>query len=363
MRGAVVQNVVAEVAAEVRAAFSALREAEAQSIKAEKKLDDIRRAVGLRKLELGRALVRARSAFPRSGPKAKGWGEFLEKEGLDQPRAWELMKLAGYVEVSSTSGGRADEMPTLREAGIDKRPRKGEEPAPLPKRVRVGFDLRLGAWQTVLADAGMVDAVISDTPYSERTHAKSRDGVREDGWDDEGLAPNYTHWTPADVDAFVGAWSPRCRGWMVGICDHHLIEAWATAYERHGRYAFAPVVCVIQGMSVRLGGDGPSSWAIYAMVSRPAHLSRWGTLPGAYVGSREPGAKNGRGKPRWLMDALVRDYTRPGDLVCDPLAGYGTTLISALSLGRRCIGAELDREAHEEAYRRSSSGTDSTTAA
>ena len=46
------------------------------------------------------------------------------------------------------------------------------------------------------------------------------------------------------------------------------------------------------------------------------------------------------------MRALVRDYSRPGDLVCDPCAGGATTLIAAALEGRRAIGAELDPETY-----------------
>lgn len=332
------------VLADVRAAASALREAEAQEIKAAEKAEKTKRITGLRRLELGRALYEARKLWPRSGPKAKGWGDFLDREGFEQSTAWRLMKDAGFDpdEISCTPAERMKS---------DKEKAKPQLRIVAPPR---GFDLRVGDWHQVLADVGTVDAVIVDPPYSERTHSKSRDGVREDGWDDEGLAPNYTAWDRDDVDAFVGEWHPRCRGWMVALTDHHLIGAWTDAYERHGRYAFAPVPCVIQGMSVRLGGDGPSSWAVYAMVSRPASLLRWGTLPGAYTGGREAGSKAGRGKPSWLMDAIVADYSRGGDLVCDPLAGYGVTLLSALRLGRRAVGAEIDSEVHAEAMARAS---------
>ena len=90
------------------------------------------------------------------------------------------------------------------------------------------------------------------------------------------------------------------------------------------------------------------------MVARPSTkaYATWGTLDGAYVVPRGSEAGQGRGKPPWLINALIRDYTRPGDLVCDPLAGWGSTLAAATSLGRRAIGAEMDRDAFNEATRR-----------
>jgi tRNA G10 N-methylase Trm11 len=42
------------------------------------------------------------------------------------------------------------------------------------------------------------------------------------------------------------------------------------------------------------------------------------------------------------MRALVRDYSRPGDLVCDPCCGAGTTLRAAIEEGRRAIGGDID---------------------
>jgi DNA modification methylase len=52
------------------------------------------------------------------------------------------------------------------------------------------------------------------------------------------------------------------------------------------------------------------------------------------------------------MSALVRDYSRPGDLICDPFAGWGSTLAAAVANGRRAIGSEMDRDAFNEANRR-----------
>ena len=111
---------------------------------------------------------------------------------------------------------------------------------------------------------------------------------------------------------------------------------------------------MISGMSVRLQGDGPSSESLSLLVARPrtVEFSRWGTLTGKYIGPAVRGSSKGRGKPPWLIEAIVRDYTRKGDLVCDPFVGWGSTLTAALTYGRRAIGSEMDRAAYDEARRR-----------
>lgn len=360
---AIVDDSREQAMAAVRAAASSLREAEVQSAKADKKAEVARGEVSRRRLELGKALIAARKKWPKRGPNARGWGEHLVREGIEQSTAWRMMRDAGWTEDDDTDGPGGEfscDQSGLHETSAPRGPRLVPDPPPESDPVRQpraalprpGFALRLGRWQLALADAGMVDTLITDHPYGARTHAS--EATREDGHDVDGLAPEYSHWTAADVMDFAQAWSARVRGWIVAITSHDLIPAWEAAYEAVGRYGFAPVPCVINGMSVRLRGDGPSSCAVYAMVGRPrsAEFARWGTLPGAYTGSRENGAEGGRGKPSWLMRALVRDYSRAGDLICDPMAGYGATLIAALDEGRRCIGSELDHAAYDEAYRR-----------
>lgn len=215
-----------------------------------------------------------------------------------------------------------------------------------------GLTLHRGDWRDVLPEQ-TCDAVIFDPPYGARTHAAEVNS-RSDGHVQEGLHPEYDAWTAVDVSQFVTSWSPRTRGWMISLTSHDLIPAWESAYDAVGRYCFAPVPCVMRGMSVRLLNDGPSSWAVYAIVARPRakEFMNTGVRPGAYTGPAGTEAGGGRGKPAWLMNALVRDYTKPGDLVCDPLAGWGATLSSALSLGRNAIGSEVNVDAYTEAIRR-----------
>ncbi|MEV6256924.1 DNA methyltransferase [Nocardia sp. NPDC051911] len=43
-----------------------------------------------------------------------------------------------------------------------------------------------------------------------------------------------------------------------------------------------------------------------------------------------------------IVQHAVATYTRPGDLVLDPMCGIGTTLVESLHLGRRAVGVEYE---------------------
>ena len=56
------------------------------------------------------------------------------------------------------------------------------------------------------------------------------------------------------------------------------------------------------------------------------------------------------------MRAIVRDYSRPGDLVVDPFCGSGTTALACAMEGRRCITSEEKPEHYEIARKRLTRG-------
>jgi len=230
------------------------------------------------------------------------------------------------------------------------------------------IDLRLGRWQDTLADVTTCDAVICDPPYGAKTHdghdemstEKRKAGIYKgrpvpDG--KVGRPLNYACWQPDDVRAFVDSWAPRCRGWFVAFTSHDLVPDYTASLEAHDRYVFAPLPFFSPGSRVRLSGDGPSSWTCWIVVARPraAPFAKWGTLPGGYAGTSPPCEVVG-GKPEWLMRALIRDYSRPGDLIVDPFCGSGTTALAAASEGRRCITSEELPAHHEIARRRFARG-------
>lgn len=232
------------------------------------------------------------------------------------------------------------------------------------------MELRLGDWREVLADVEACDAVIADPPYGARVHKGQRHG-RADRIGANGYAKcdgrvsttglGYDAFSPEDVEVFIRRWGAASSGWLCGFTSSDLVSDYENAAKQAGRYAFAPLAVVTPGMNVRLAGDGPSNWTVYLMVSRPRSgpITKWGTLPGAYIAKHHkyddgvgvPGAKS-----VGLMRAIVRDYSRSGNLIVDPCAGGGTTILAAAMEGRRAIGSEIDPETFEKAVARLSKG-------
>lgn len=220
------------------------------------------------------------------------------------------------------------------------------------------IELRQGDWRQVLADLHGVDCLCTDPPYSDRTHKGQRTGssVR-----DPTIA--YDCLTPEGAREVAEFWAPRVRYWALIFGDHlayrYHEEAWLAA----GWYVFAPVPWMTDTPPPRLAGDGPACAAEYLMVARPRRRleqARMGSRPGRYMvrGRRSCDAPVGIAGQKDLggMRALVRDYSRPGDLIADPFSGSGSTLLAAAAEGRRAIGAELDPDTYRLAVRRLSAG-------
>jgi hypothetical protein len=238
-----------------------------------------------------------------------------------------------------------------------------------------------------IMDGRVANALIVDAPYSDRTHSghlkgkltadraanfaaahaddpspESRYSARKSAAGASGRRDlNYAAWSPEDVESFVLLWANHCDGWMVSITDDVLSQHWRTAFEKTGRFAFPCLPLVETGSRCRLGGDGPSPWSCFIMVARPRTkaFAKWGTLPGAYVqpAERDINSIGGSdrvvgGKPLRSMMAIVRDYSRAGDLVVDPCCGASTTGLAAKKQGRRYIGIDMNHEHCELSARR-----------
>lgn len=213
--------------------------------------------------------------------------------------------------------------------------------------------LYCGDARQILPGLSGIDHIITDPPYSSRTHA-GHDAVAGAARDDaERVALGYAALTPEACQTLAEAFAGACGGWLVWMTDHTLAPHIERALSGLGRYVFAPVPYHHPGRSVRLTGDGPSSWTDWLVVSRTAAQSKWGTLRGGYVAG--PGWDDKQrmgGKPTRLMQMVVCDYSRSGETVCDPFMGAGTTGVACMKEGRDFIGIEIDPEAFELSCRR-----------
>jgi len=52
------------------------------------------------------------------------------------------------------------------------------------------------------------------------------------------------------------------------------------------------------------------------------------------------------------IQKFIEHFTNPGDVVCDPFSGSGTTALACKNTGRSFIGSEIDTEAYNSAIRR-----------
>lgn len=90
-------------------------------------------------------------------------------------------------------------------------------------------------------------------------------------------------------------------------------------------------------------------------TTRPATTTGHGSSVSVWAtGQIAPAAQRVRGRyhpdsvkhPAKMLPAIVthavQAYTRPGDLVLDPMCGIGTTLVESLHLGRRAVGVEYE---------------------
>ncbi len=85
-------------------------------------------------------------------------------------------------------------------------------------------------------------------------------------------------------------------------------------------------------------GDPPRVWCVAAGYDDDGEAQRWGSHPNH--------------KPFSVLEALVRQWSRPGDLILDPFAGSGSIPAAALRLGRGAACSELEQDWAERAAAR-----------
>jgi site-specific DNA-methyltransferase (adenine-specific) len=204
-----------------------------------------------------------------------------------------------------------------------------------------------------------VDVLLADPPFSERVHARLGREGRSDGVASRD-ALSFGHLTRADASSIAGQAARAVRRWVLLFCDELAFPLGREAGEAAGLEFVRLGAWVKTDAMPQMSGDRPAAGLEFLAIfhaPRESGRMKWnaGGRSATWTGScQEHGVprEHPAQKPIWLCEALVRDFTDPGELILDPFAGSGTTGVACKRLGRRFIGFERDPKYHAIAERR-----------
>lgn len=200
----------------------------------------------------------------------------------------------------------------------------------------------LGDCMDILPTLPKVDAVITDPPYSETTHAnaKSNRGSKHGA-----KAIDFASMTVEQLAEVIQECGNLCNRWLVSTMEWRHIA----------RFDQQPLVgwdLVRFGVWVKtnpmpqISADRPAQgWeGIAYMHAKSNEKKRWngGGTHGNYIGSLVTDGVHPTGKPLVLFSQFVERFTDRGQLILDPFTGSGTTGVAAIQLGRNFIGIERE---------------------
>lgn len=196
-----------------------------------------------------------------------------------------------------------------------------------------------------LAD-GVAHVMLSDPPYEAEAHTLQRRVKRGGGVEIEPVGFSQIGETERLMVSAEAARS--CAHRALVFCQAEAVTAWRGAFDATPMLYRRAIPWIKRDAMPSLHGRWPGqSYESIVLAQHPDSLAC--PVGGKAVSyditkgsDKNGGNEHPTQKPLALMEALVRDFTDPGDLVLDPFAGSGTTGVACRRLGRRFLGWELD---------------------
>jgi len=220
-------------------------------------------------------------------------------------------------------------------------------------KVEIGnATLYLGDCMDVLPTLDKVDAVITDPPYGESTHANAKSN-RGAGHGNKAI--DFSSMTASELDQVLVLCGQLCNRWLVSTMEWRHIAKF-DVQPPVGWELIRFGVWVKTNPMPQISADRPAQgWeGIAYMHSTIGDKKRWngGGNHGNYVGSLVTDGAHPTGKPLPLFSQFVDRFTERGNLVLDPFMGSGTTGVAAVQMGRKFIGIEREPKYFEIACKR-----------
>lgn len=193
---------------------------------------------------------------------------------------------------------------------------------------------------TVMATlpAASIDLVLTDPPYGCNYRDRAGRRVAND---------NRTDWLEPAFAQVARLMKPDSL--CVSFYGWHVVDSFMAAWRAAGLRPVAHLVFPKRYTS-RVGTFEARHEQAYVLAKGypkvPSPIAD--VLPWVYTGNKLHPTQ----KPTEALAPIIAALTRPGDLVLDPFAGSGSTLVAAKQLGRGFIGIELDAGHIRTAHRR-----------
>ena len=206
--------------------------------------------------------------------------------------------------------------------------------------------LYLGDCREVLPTLGKVDHVICDPPYEDELHEAVGRIRRKDGREMcQNLGFDGINAGRSEIARLIHSVS---EGWALVFTLAEGVRAWRDDLQAVGA-KWDTVLCWVKpDASPRFNGQGAARGfenCISVWCGKGYRSWNGGGKRGIYTHCVNGPNRHGvhpTEKPASLMRELVLDFTRQGQIICDPFMGSGTTGVAAIRLGRRFVGIEQD---------------------
>jgi DNA modification methylase len=212
----------------------------------------------------------------------------------------------------------------------------------------------------VMATLESVDHVITDPPYSEHVHSKSRAGDGGPKKNGRGNVGNASFSRAVEFGFAALSSETRLQAsvqfarlvqrWVLAFSDVESSHLWREDLETAELEFIRTGLWVKIGATPQFTGDRPGTGAEAITIAHPKGRKRWNGGGSHAVWSMPIAINRGGANPRHhttekplpLMSRLIGLFTDPGELILDPFAGSGTTGVAAKAIGRRAILVDQD---------------------
>ena len=188
-----------------------------------------------------------------------------------------------------------------------------------------------------------ITCVITDPPYTDYVHKNAKSN-RNKGHGNQAI--DFHHFSTENLDKAFLEFGRITKSWVVSTLafehayrlqqlDHETLEM-----KRIG-------VWVKNNPMPQISADRPGhGWEAIVYLHKKGKKSAWngGGSHGNYVSNLATPTGHPTPKPLKMITSFVERFTNEGDLILDPFAGGGTTLLAARNLGRKVIGVELEEK-------------------